>query len=155
MMLIIHYRLNVDVWSTPLMILGTQWYILFNVISGVQALSPDLKLVAKNYGLRGWVWWKRLILPSIFPYYVTGAITAAGGCWNASILADVIRWGDTTITATGLGGYINAVTRSGDFPRIALGIGVMCILVTIINRLVWHRLYTIINFRYQIGQGHE
>lgn len=154
MMLILHYHLNVEIWSSPLMILGTQWYILFNVIAGVQALSPDLKLVAQNYGLKGWLWWKRLILPSIFPYYVTGAMTAAGGCWNASILADVIRWGDTTIQATGLGGYIDAVTRSGDFPRIALGIGIMCILVSIINRLVWHRLYEIIRIRYQMGQDH-
>jgi NitT/TauT family transport system permease protein len=143
MMLILTYHLNVDIFSSPLMILGTQWYILFNVIAGTQTLPQDLRLAAQSYGVKGWLWWKRLILPTIFPYYVTGAMAAAGGCWNASILADVITWGDTTVRARGLGGYIASATQSGDFPRIALGIGVMCILVIIINHLVWQRLYAL------------
>ena len=151
MMAIIHFQLDVNWWSTPLMILGTQWYILFNVIAGTQSLPDDLKQVAKNYGVKGWLWWKRLIFPGIFPYYLTGAITAAGGCWNASILADVIRWGDTTVYAVGLGSYINIATTRGDFPRIALGIGVMCLFVIIVNRLLWHRLYALARSRYSVG----
>lgn len=151
MMFIIHYQLNVNWWSTPLMILGTQWYILFNVIAGTQSMPDELKQVAKNYGVRGWLWWKRLILPSIFPYYLTGAITAAGGCWNASILADVIQWGDKTLYAVGLGSYINQATTHGDFPRIALGIGMMCLFVIMINRLVWNRLYQLARSRYSVG----
>ncbi len=143
MMMILTFHLNVDIWSSPLMILGTQWYILFNVIAGAQSIPSDLKQAVQNYGVKGWLWWKRLILPAIFPYYITGAITAAGGSWNASILADVIRWGDVTLHAKGLGGYIDTATRAGDFPRIALGIGVMCLFVTVINRFVWRRLYKI------------
>jgi len=150
-MLIMRYHLNVEIWSAPLMILGTQWYILFNVIAGTASLPLELRLAAQNYQLKGWLWWKKLMLPGIFPYYVTGAMTAAGGCWNASIVADVVTWGDTTIQATGLGAYITQSTLIGDFPRLALGIAVMCIYVLIINRLLWHRLYNLAADRYQIG----
>lgn len=148
--MIMTYHLNVDIWSSPLMILGTQWYILFNVIAGTTALPLDIKLAAQNYGVTGWLWWRKLILPGIFPYYVTGAMTAAGGCWNASIVADVVTWGDTTLRAVGLGGYITQYTQSGDFPRIALGIGVMCLYVTVINRLVWRKLYDLSENRYAV-----
>lgn len=138
---IISFNLNVEIWSTPLMILGTQWYILFNVIAGTRAIPRDLKLVCRNFGLGQWLWWKRLALPAIFPYYVTGVMIAAAGCWNASIVADVLEWGNHKLVATGLGSYISQYTTIGDFPRIALGIAVMCCYVTLINRLVWHRLY--------------
>lgn len=150
-MLIMTYSLNIEIWSAPLMILGTQWYILFNVIAGASNLPIELRLATQNYGVKGWLWWRKLILPAIFPYYVTGAMTAAGGCWNASIVADVVRWGDVTLNATGLGGYIEAFTRQGDFPRIALGIGVMCLFVTIINRLVWRKLYDLAESRYNVN----
>lgn len=150
-MLIITFNLNVDIWSAPLMILGTQWYILFNVIAGASSLPHDLLLATRNYSVKGWLWWKKLILPGIFPYYVTGAMTAAGGCWNASIVADVVSWGDKTLHATGLGGYIAKYTTVGDFPRIGLGIAVMCIYVIIINRMVWRRLYDLAEERYQVG----
>lgn len=140
-LVIVRYSLNVQVWTTPLMILGTQWYILFNVIAGTSALPKELRYAAQNFGVKGWLWWKRVGLPAIFPYFITGALAAAGGCWNASIVAEVVSWGDTTLVATGLGAYISKWTTVGDFPRIILGITVMCIYVTFFNRFFWHRLY--------------
>lgn len=139
--LIVRYSLNVEVWVTPLMILGTQWYILFNVIAGTSTLPKELQNAAKIFGVKGWLWWKRLMLPAIFPFYVTGALAAAGGCWNASIVAEVVTWGNTTLVATGLGAYITQYTTSGDFPRIVLGIAVMSLYVLLFNRCLWHRLY--------------
>ncbi len=139
--LILHFHLSVEVWVSPLMILGTQWYILFNVIAGASVLPTDLHYVANNLGLRSWLWWRRLILPGIFPAYVTGALTASGGSWNASIVSEVVHWGGTTLTATGIGAYIASSTEAGDFPRIALGIGVLCLYVIAFNRLLWRRLY--------------
>jgi NitT/TauT family transport system permease protein len=139
--LIVVYRLNPEIWLSPLMILGTQWYILFNVIAGTLALPTDYLLVAGNLGVRNWLWWRRLVLPGIFPAFVTGAVTASGGSWNASIVAEIARWGNTTLRATGIGAYIATETEKGDFPRIALGITVLCIYVLVFNRLVWRRLY--------------
>jgi NitT/TauT family transport system permease protein len=150
-MLIVHYGLNVNIWSAPLMILGTQWYILFNVIAGASNLPQELQLATKNYGVKGWLWWKKLILPAIFPYYITGAMTAAGGSWNASIVAEVVSWGNQTVHATGIGGYIAQYTSTGNFPRIALGIGVMSLYVILINRVLWHRLYQFAEERYSLG----
>jgi NitT/TauT family transport system permease protein len=124
--------------------------LLFNVIAGASNLPQELHLVAQNYGVKGWLWWRKLILPGIFPYYVTGAITAAGGCWNASIVAEIVTWGGQTLYATGLGGYIAKYTTIGDFPRIGLGIAVMSLYVIVINRLVWHKLYHIAENRYQM-----
>lgn len=138
---IVHYHLSPNIWLTPLMILGAQWYILFNVIAGASVLPKDLLQVVDNLGVVGWLRWSRLLLPAIFPYYITGAITAAGGAWNASIVAEVADWGNQTLMATGLGAYINQYTHEGDFPRIALGIGMMCCLVLLINRCVWRPLY--------------
>lgn len=146
---IVNYQLNVEIWTAPLMILGTQWYILFNVIAGTATLPKDFYQVADNFGLHGWRWWKRLALPGIFPYYITGAITAAGGAWNASIVAEYISWGPTTLKATGLGAYITEVTTQGDFPRVALGIGVMCIYVLLFNHLVWRPLYLFAQRRFE------
>jgi len=147
---ILYYQLNVDVWSTPLMILGTQWYLVFNIIAGAAAIPPETLLAAKNFGVKGFVWWRRLILPAIFPYYITGAMTTAGGCWNASIVADVLKWGDQTLMATGLGSYITQFAESGDFPRTALGLSVMCLYVIAINRLVWHQLYHLAATRFSM-----
>jgi NitT/TauT family transport system permease protein len=138
---IVALKLTPEIWLSPLMILGTQWYILFNVIAGTLALPTDYLLVAGNLGVRNWLWWRRLILPGIFPAFVTGAVTASGGSWNASIVAEIARWGDTTLRATGIGAYIATETEKGDFPRIALGITVLCIYVLVLNRLVWRRLY--------------
>lgn len=153
-MLIIQYNLNVDIFTSPLMILGTQWYILFNVVAGASSLSKEIKMVAKNYGVKGFLWWKRIILPTIFPYYITGAMTAAGGCWNASIISDVISWGGKTIQATGLGGYITIAFQAGDFPRMTLGIAVMCIYVILFNRFIWHKFYEIAENRFNSNMNY-
>jgi NitT/TauT family transport system permease protein len=112
--LILRFRLNPQIWLSPLMILGTQWYILFNVIVGTTALPLELQRVAQNLGVRRLLWWRRVILPAIFPAYVTGAVTAAGGSWNASIVSEVVQWGDITLTATGIGAYIARTTAEGD-----------------------------------------
>ena len=120
------------------------------IIAGASGISKDVKLAAKNFGLKGWLWWKKLILPGIFPFYTTGAMAAAGGCWNASIIAEFVQWGDSTIISLGLGSYITEYTHSGDFPRIALGIVVMCIYVIAFNRLLWQRLYDLAQTRFKM-----
>lgn len=148
---IVHYHLSVEIWVTPLMILGTQWYILFNVIAGAAMIPRDLRLVADNFGVTGWQWWLRLALPAIFPYYITGAISAAGGAWNASIVAEWVSWGSTTLKATGLGEYIQACTMAGDFPKIALGTAMMCLYVLLFNHLVWRPLYRLAQERYHLN----
>jgi len=142
-MLIVHFDLNVDVWTSPLMIFGTQWYILFNVIAGAAAIPQDMKDAAGNLGLSGWMKWRRFILPAILPAYVTGAFNACGGSWNASIVSEMVSWGDTKLVATGLGSYIAQATAEGDFPRIALGIAVMCLFVMGFNRFLWRPLHAL------------
>jgi NitT/TauT family transport system permease protein len=149
--LIVRFGLNANVWLSPLMILGTQWYILFNVIAGASAFPSDLKEAAGSFHIHGWRWWFKVILPGIFPYYVTGAITASGGSWNASIVAEVASWGDIHLTALGLGSYIAVATEAGDFPRVVLGITVMCVLVTFFNRLLWRPLYAFGERRLRLG----
>ena len=140
-LLIVRFHLNPEIWLSPLMILGTQWYILFNVIGGAAALPAELRRAAQNLGVRQWLWWRRVMLPAIFPAYVTGAVTAAGGSWNASIVSEVAQWGNTVLTATGIGAYIEHATAAGDSARIALGISVLCVYVLAFNRLLWRRLY--------------
>ncbi len=149
-MLIVKYNLNVNIWTTPLMILGTQWYILFNVIAGTMTIPKELSYAIKNFNVRGWLRWKKLILPAIFPFYVTGALSAAGGAWNASIVAEFVSWGNITLHATGLGEYIAYYTNLGDQHRVVLGIVIMCFYVLIINRLVWRPLYQLAEERYQV-----
>ena len=149
--MIVRFHLSADIWLSPLMILGTQWYILFNVIAGASAFPTDLREAAGSFHLNGWRWWIKVILPGIFPYYITGAITASGGSWNASIVAEVASWGDTHLTATGLGAYIAQATEAGDFARVVLGIAIMCALVTLFNRLLWRPLYAFGERRLRLG----
>jgi len=139
--LIVKFHLAPKIWLSPLMILGTQWYILFNVIAGASAFPSDLREAAASFRVRALHWWKEIMLPGIFPYFVTGAITASGGAWNASIVSEAVNWGPTTLSAGGLGAYIAQMTRAGDYPRIALGVVVMSMLVIAMNRLVWRPLY--------------
>jgi NitT/TauT family transport system permease protein len=139
---IVAFRLNPDIWLSPLMILGTQWYILFNVIAGAAAIPSELRDCCTNLQVHGWLWWRTTALPAVFPYYVTGAITASGGSWNASIVAEVASWGDAHLEAYGLGAYIATATQAGDFHRIVLGIAVMSMFVVLINRAVWRPLYS-------------
>jgi NitT/TauT family transport system permease protein len=138
---IVRFNLEPDIWLSPLMVLGTQWYILFNVIAGASTFPSDLKEAAANFRVKGWQWWLKVMLPGVFPYYITGAITASGGSWNASIVAEVASWGDTKLSATGLGAYIAHATENGDYPRIVLGIAVMSIYVVLFNRVLWRPLY--------------
>jgi len=139
--LIVRFGLNPNLWLTFLIMLGAQWYILFNVIAGASVFPNDLKEAAAVMGLRSWSWWRRVILPGIFPYYVTGALTASGGAWNASIVAEIVKWGDTTLKAKGIGAYIAQATTDGDYPRVVLGIAAMSVFVIVFNRLIWRRLY--------------
>jgi len=139
--LIVRFDLTPNIWLSPLMILGTQWYILFNVIAGASAFPTDFREAAAGFRIKGWRWWREVMLPGVFPYYVTGAITASGGAWNASIVSEAVSWGPTKLSASGLGAYIAQMTEAGDYARIALGIAVMSVLVIAMNRLLWRPLY--------------
>ncbi len=140
---IVRWHLNVDVFTAPLMILGSMWYIVFSVVGAASAIPTDMREAATNLGLRGWLLWRRLYLPAIFPGFVTGAITASGGAWNASIVAEVVSWGHHTLVADGLGAFITQATAAGRGAEIALGVGVMSVYVTVVNRLFWRRMHEI------------
>jgi NitT/TauT family transport system permease protein len=148
---IVVLKLNPDIWLSPLMILGTQWYIFFNVIAGATAIPSELRDCGTNLGVCGWLWWRKIALPAVFPYYVTGAITASGGSWNASIVAEVASWGDERLQAYGLGAYIAQATEAGDFHRIVLGIAVMSLFVVVINRTFWRPLYRYAERKFRLG----
>ena len=139
--LILAFNLNPDIWLSVLIVFGTQWYIVFNTIAGAAAFPNDLREAAANFRVRGLDWWRKVILPGVAPYYLTGAITATGGSWNASIVAEYVKWKDQTVAAHGVGAYIAEATDKGDFPRIVLGVAMMSIFVTLFNRLFWRRLY--------------
>ncbi|HTV88313.1 MAG TPA: ABC transporter permease subunit, partial [Stellaceae bacterium] len=149
--LIVLWRLDPNIWLSPLMILGTQWYILFNVIAGAAAIPSELRACGANLRVRGWLWWRRIALPAVFPYYVTGAITASGGSWNASIVAEVASWGNQHLHAAGLGAYIAHQTEVGDFHRIVLGIAVMSLFVVVVNRVFWRPLYFYAERKFRLG----
>jgi NitT/TauT family transport system permease protein len=139
--LIVRYHLAPDIWLSPLMILGTQWYILFNVIAGASAFPNDLREAASSFGVKGFSWWRKVMLPGIFPHFVTGAITASGGAWNASIIAEVVNWGGTHLEAHGLGSFIEDAGIRADFPRVVLGVAVMSVFVVLFNRFLWRPLF--------------
>jgi NitT/TauT family transport system permease protein len=138
---IVTWQLNPDLWLSPLMILGTPWYILFNVIAGASAMPAELRYASENFHVGGWLWWRRVALPGVLPYYVTGAITASGGSWNAAIVAELASWRHHAIQAHGLGAYIAEATASGDMHRVVLGIATMSLFVVAINRCFWRPLY--------------
>jgi NitT/TauT family transport system permease protein len=145
----LHISLN---WGSVILIaLGTQWYILFNVIAGASSVPTDLREAATVFRLGGWNLWRTLILPAIFPAWVTGALTAAGGAWNASIVAEVADSGTHHLVANGLGAYIASATSRGDWPAIIIGIGTMSLYVVVLNRLVWRPLYSLGETRFGLG----
>ena len=148
---IVHFDLAPDIWLTPLMVLGTQWYILFNVIAGAAAFPGDLREAADNFRVGGFLWWRKVMIPGILTYYVTGAITASGGSWNAAIVAEVVVWGKTKLEAHGLGAYIAAATDRGDMSRVVLGVVVMSSFVLLFNRLLWRPLYAFAQRRLTLG----
>ncbi len=147
----LRYNISLSWGSILLMALGTQWYVLFNTIAGAMSVPTPLREMARNFGLRGWHLWRKLIIPAIFPAWVTGAITASGGAWNASIVAEVVSWKHKTLTAPGLGAYITQFTDPRDIPRVVLGVTIMSFYVVGINRLFWRRLYGLAESRYRLG----
>jgi NitT/TauT family transport system permease protein len=142
--------ISLNVGGIVLMALGAQWYILFNVIAGASAIPSDLREAMRLMGVHGWLRWKNFILPAIFSAYITGGITAAGGAWNASIVAEVVSYGSHHLTAFGLGSYIARAATVGDFPKVLIGVAVMSVYVVGLNRLVWRRLYRLAETRYSM-----
>jgi len=150
-LLLVSFKLNPNIWLSVLIIFGTQWYILFNVIAGAQAYPTDLKEAARSFSIRGWDWWIKVMIPGIFPFYVTGALTASGGSWNAAIVAEYVKAGDHTEVAQGIGSYIAIATEKGNFQQIVLGVAVMSIFVIVFNRLLWRPLFGLAERRLRLA----
>ncbi len=148
---IVRWQLNHELWLSPLIVLGAQWYILFNVIAGTSAIPQELLQVSSNLQLGRWLRWRQVLLPGIAPYIVTGALTAWGGAWNATIVAEVVYWGDQRLVAHGLGAWITVHTEAGDYARIALGVAMMAAFVVFFNRLLWRPLYNAMERRFRLG----
>ena len=144
-------HIPINLGSVFLIALGTQWYILFNVIAGSMSIPTDLKESARVFGMRGWRLWRTLIIPAIFPFWVTGAVTAAGGAWNASIVAEVASWGKDKLVADGLGAYITEATDAGNKPALYFAVFVMSVFVVFINRFLWRRLYDLAERKYTLA----
>jgi NitT/TauT family transport system permease protein len=132
---------GLNIAAVLLMLMGTQWYLLFNVIAGANAIPQDLKYTAALMGLRGWQRWRTLILPALFPFLITGAITASGGAWNASIVAEYVTFSGKVEQTIGIGAVISHATDQGNYPMLLAGTLVMVVVVVLINRLVWRPLY--------------
>jgi NitT/TauT family transport system permease protein len=143
--------LSLNFGSVLLMALGTQWYILFNVIAGASAVPSDMKEAMDNLDVRGWKRWRKMILPAIFPAYVTGAITAAGGAWNATIVAEIVTYNGHVLKAAGLGTFIAEAANRSDFREIIAGILVMAVYVTGLNSLLWRRLYNMAESKFAMS----
>ena len=140
--LILAFNLNTNIWLSFLIIFGTQWYIVFNDDRRRGGLPQRSRARRRRISeSSGWRWWTQVMLPGIAPYYLTGAITASGGSWNASIVAEYVKWKDHTVVAQGVGSYIAEATDKGDFPKIVLGVAMMSLFVTLFNRLFWRQLY--------------
>jgi NitT/TauT family transport system permease protein len=142
---------GLGIGSIALMLLGTQWYILFNVIAGAMAIPNDLKEVATLFRFSRIERWKTVILPGIFPFLITGLVTASGGAWNASIIAEYFRLNNQTLTTLGLGAQISSATEQGQFPILLLGTILISLMVVTTNRLVWRPLYRLAETRYKLG----
>jgi NitT/TauT family transport system permease protein len=145
-------RVPFSVIAAALMLLGAQWYILFNVLAGATAIPHDLEEASETYAVRGWDRWRKLFLPSIFPYLVTGLITAAGGAWNASIVAETLMYKGKTLETFGLGSTITRATQHGNFPLLAAGVLTMSAALILINRSVWRPLYRLAESRYALNR---
>ena len=130
--------------------MGTQWYLLFNIIAGASAIPQDLKYTTALLQLGRWERWRTLILPALFPYIITGAITASGGAWNASIVAEHVEFGGRTLQTAGIGALIAQATATGDYPLLLAATLTMIFTVVLINRLLWRRLYRLAEERYRM-----
>jgi len=141
---------SLNIGGIVLMAMGAQWYVLFNTIAGASSIPSDLREAMDDFGVTGWQRWRKFILPAIFPYYVTGGITAAGGAWNAAIIAEIVTYNHQTLIASGLGAYIAQATSTGNFPEVLLGVSVMSLFVVLVNRLFWRRLYRLAESKYSL-----
>jgi NitT/TauT family transport system permease protein len=141
---------GLNIAAILLMLMGTMWYLLFNIIAGAATIPQDLKYTTALLGIRRWERWRTLILPSLFPFIITGAITAGGGAWNASIVAEYLQYGDKTISVTGIGAVIASATASGNYPLLLAATLSMILAVVLINRLVWRRFYRVAEERYKM-----
>jgi len=150
LLLLIRVGGGLGIGSIVLLLLGTQWYILFNVIAGAIAIPTDLKECCSVFRMEGIQRWKKLILPGIFPYLVTGMVTASGGAWNASIVAEYFHFKGQIYTTVGLGATISQATDAGNFDLLLAATMMMAATVVTINRLVWRRLYALAETRYRL-----
>ena len=152
MILLVLIRLGggLGIGSIVLLLLGTQWYILFNVIAGAIAIPTDLKEACSVFGLKGWERWRKLILPGIFPYLLTGLVTASGGAWNASILAEYVHFKGQIFSTIGLGAVISQASDERNFRLLIASTILMSGVVVTVNRLVWRRLYGLAETRFRL-----
>ncbi len=149
--LFVHWGISIEYGSIFLMLLGTQWYMLFNVMAGASSVPTDLQEMFHSYNLPRKEWWLKLILPAIFPSIVTGAITAAGGAWNASIVAEFVAYNQKTYAAHGIGAYLTAAYQSGQYALLGAGIFTLCLMVVLLNKFVWRRLFNLAQDRYALN----
>lgn len=150
LLLVVNLVGGLNIAAIFLMLMGTQWYLLFNVIAGASAIPQDLKYTSALLGLSGWARWRTLILPALFPYIITGGITASGGAWNASIVAEYVEFGGQTLFTTGIGSLIAQATARGDYPLLLAATLSMVLTVVLINRLFWRPLYRIAEDKYRM-----
>ena len=150
LLFLIHLRGGLEIAAMTLMLLGTQWYILFNVIAGAMAIPTDLKEAARVFRFGRWDRWRYLILPGIFPYLITGLVTASGGAWNASIIAEYFHFQGKIVSAPGLGSTISRASDAGRFDVLLAATLIMATVVVLINRLVWRRLYRLASSRFKL-----
>ncbi|MGB9861885.1 MAG: ABC transporter permease subunit, partial [Candidatus Bipolaricaulaceae bacterium] len=147
---LVHLPGGLNLAAVLLMLTGSQWYILFNAIAGARAIPQDLKYTARLMGLSPWQRWRILYLPALFPYLVTGAITASGGAWNASIVAEYVTFGGRTLYTVGLGAIIAQATEEGNYPLLFAATLTMIFIVVVINRFLWRRLYRVAEERFKL-----
>ncbi|MBH9978705.1 ABC transporter permease subunit [Bifidobacterium sp. W8108] len=150
-LIFVAWKIDINWGSIFLMALGTQWYILFNVIAGASAIPDDLLEMSRSLRQTTWQRWKTLILPAVFSSWCTGGITAAGGAWNASIVSEVVTYGKTELTAKGLGAYIAQFTATGDMTRVMVGVVVMSVFVVAVDRLFWTPMQSLARRRYALN----
>jgi len=150
LLLVIGLPGGLNLAAVLLMLMGTQWYLLFNIIAGASAIPQDLKYTTALLQLGRWERWRTLILPALFPYIITGAITASGGAWNASIVAEHVEFGGRTLQTAGIGALIAQATATGDYPLLLAATLTMIFTVVLINRLLWRRLYRLAEERYRM-----
>jgi len=150
LLFLIRLKGGVEIAAMGLMLLGTQWYILFNVIAGAMAIPTDLKEAAKVFKFSSLDRWRYLILPGIFPYLITGMVTASGGAWNASIVAEYFHFQGRIVSAPGLGSTISRASDAGHFDLLLASTLIMAVIVVLINRLLWRRLYKLASTRFKL-----